>query len=216
MIQGATRAWPGQPDTCLDQCWTNVPERVIYFRNIVRSASDHNLTAVSIRTKNRLEDKHDIVKRERRNMDTARYKENMRNIDWTSLYECQDLELMNSIFEEKLLEILEEAAPLKVYQGRKGACNWLNREVKDMMEKRDKMREEARRTQNNGDWEKYRRCRNKCTKKLNQCKTDYYREMYKKVEDEKDVKNLYKMTNGLLSTKKWRNAANIPSQWKIN
>ena len=166
LIQGVTRTWPGQPDTCLDQCWTNVPGRVIYHRNIVRSASDHNMILVSIRTKNRVEDKHEIVKRERRNMDVEKYKENMRNIDWTSLYNCQDLELMNSLFEEQVLAVLEEAAPLKVYQVRKGVSNWLNMEVKGMMDKRDHLREEAR------------KCRNKCLKMLNKCKTDYYRELF--------------------------------------
>ena len=34
MVTGVTRTWPDQPDSCLDQIWTNSPARLIYFKNI--------------------------------------------------------------------------------------------------------------------------------------------------------------------------------------
>ena len=57
------------------QCWMNNPGRVIYYRNIERAFSYHNLIIVSFRTKGRIEDKHEVVKRERRKFDTKRYRE---------------------------------------------------------------------------------------------------------------------------------------------
>ena len=66
LIEGHTRCWNQQPDSLIDQCWSNVPEKLVYHKNEVRAYSDHNLIIVSFRTKERVENRHDIVKRVRK------------------------------------------------------------------------------------------------------------------------------------------------------
>ena len=51
---------------------------------------------------------------------------------------------MNSIFEEKVLEVLDSEAPLKRFQGRQKFRKWLNDEVKEMMQERDSWKTIAR------------------------------------------------------------------------
>ena len=98
IIQGVTRTWPGQPDSLIDQCWMNSLGRIIYYRNIERAFSDHNLIIVSFRTKRRIEDKHEVVKREMKIFYTKIYREEIAKIDWRDLYQSGDLDEIYHIF----------------------------------------------------------------------------------------------------------------------
>ena len=73
LVQGITRTWPGQPDSALDQVWTNNPGRIVYVQNLVRSFSDHNLIILSVRLKDRVVDRHDLKMRDMRNWDVVKY-----------------------------------------------------------------------------------------------------------------------------------------------
>ena len=115
-VSTTTRSWNGQPDSILDHVWTNAPGRLIYCKNIQRTFSDHHLQWVSFRTKEKIDTSHDFWKRERIFFDLNRYRLKMSNIDWNDFYESEDLEIKNSIFIEKVLEVLDSEAPLKKFK----------------------------------------------------------------------------------------------------
>ena len=119
MIGSPTRAWPGQPVSLVDHIWVNNPGGILTTSNEVRGPWDHNLIGAVIRTKNRTEQEHEINKRNRKNFNLERYREKIKNIDWTEFYGCNEINLANSIFEEKIGNILEEEAPLKFVQIRR-------------------------------------------------------------------------------------------------
>ena len=54
IIKGVSRSWRGQSDSLVDQCWVHQPQRVISHQNEARGCSDHNVTSVILRTKDRL------------------------------------------------------------------------------------------------------------------------------------------------------------------
>ena len=141
MIQNVTRSWPGQPESLVDQLWSNNPGCILTTSNEVRGPWDHNLIGAVIRTRNREEQEHEVYKRCRKNFNLTRYIEKMKNIDWQEFLECKDINLLNSYFEEKVGSILEEEAPLKYFQIRRKHLNWLTEEMKDDMRKRDEEKE---------------------------------------------------------------------------
>ena len=49
LVQGFTRTWPGNEDSCVDHFWSNGPERIISVQNLVRAGSDHNLIMAVVR-----------------------------------------------------------------------------------------------------------------------------------------------------------------------
>ena len=212
MIQGMTRAWSGQEDSLIDQCWMNSPGRLIYSKNVVRSFSDHNLIMVSFRTKNKLENRHEILKRERKNFDKIKYKNDIQSIDWSGFYESENIDYLNSFFEREVLKILDEAAPLKIFQRRRKYRNWVSEDIKTQMRDRDALREIARQTDKTEDWSLYRQARNSCVKNLSKCKNSHYQKLFSKIETEKSTKNLYRMI-GELSDKK---DGNCPQQFIKN
>ena len=199
LVKDYTRHWPGQPSSIVDHVWTNNPASLMSIRNLVRASSDHNLLSTVVRTKDRQELCHDMERRDRKEFNITRYKEKIKNIDWTMYYECEDINKLNEFFVDKVGKFLEEEAPLKIFQARKNHKNWINTNLKNEMIERDNKRELARLTGDPQHWADYRKCRNKCTKTQQKTKNDFYRNIYKTFENEHDTKNIYRTTKNLLN-----------------
>ena len=99
-------------------------------------------------------------------MDVQRYKDKTGCIDWIDFYLCNDINLLNSMFEDRVLKFFEEEAPLNIFQSRHNYKNWLGDELKNYMRMRDMKREQARLSGDNDHWKQYRVMRNSCTKKI--------------------------------------------------
>ena len=201
IITGTTRAWVGCVDSMLDQCWTNTQNRIISHHNTVRGTSDHNLVSVLVRTNDKNKRQHMMEMRIRKNFNLESYKEKISKIDWTELFRTENVDLANSIFEEQLTKILDQEAPIKNIQQRKGYKSWVEQDTKIMMSERDNKREEARLTKDRIKWDEYKILRNKCTKKLTKDKQAFYERLYKSCESKSDTKTIYKTTRELLHWK---------------
>ena len=182
MIHGVTRTWSSQPNSLIDQCCT--PQTNI-FKNIVRSFSYHNLLLVYFRTKNKIENKHNILRREKKNFDDIKYKKDIAAIDWNPFYDSDDLDFLNNFFVTNVLNILDVAAPVKSYQRRKNYRNWVSDEMIAEMKIRDSLRETARVTGSQQDWILYIQARNQCIKKLKECK-----KLFQQVEEKKQLQRI--------------------------
>ena len=199
LIDKVTRSWPGTPSTLVDHIWTNTAENIIQTSNCVRAASDHNTITAVIRTKNRKLHVHDVVRRNKSNMNVERYRMKIKNVDWGELFDSQDVDIVNDIFVSKVGAILDEEAPFQNVQFRKNFRNWLTPELKAQMTQRDNKREEARRSGDAASWRDYRRERNRCTKNMNTTRNNHYNELYEKLEKSHDVKNIYNVTKRILN-----------------
>ena len=157
MVNEVTRSWPGQPDSLIDQIWMNKPEKMIYYRNIQRTYSDHNMIFVSVRRKLKNEDRHDFIKRDLKNFDPIKYKQEIDNIDWTDLLASSNIDIINDIFVTQILKVIDKYAPLKTFQRRTMMRNWLNSEIKTQMERRDQLRQKALLTGDQEDWALYKK-----------------------------------------------------------
>ena len=65
MVSGVTRVWKDQPESLLDQIWMNAPNHLVYYRNVIRAFSDHNMIVMSFKTKETVQDKHEMVSRDK-------------------------------------------------------------------------------------------------------------------------------------------------------
>ena len=71
--------------------------KVNLLQKCCRTFSDHNLLVASFRTKNRIVDKHEIIMRERKNLDLLSYRAEMEKLDWTALYDSDNVDKINNI-----------------------------------------------------------------------------------------------------------------------
>ena len=128
VIRGVTRTWKGQCDSLVDQCWVNNPNRIISHQNELRGSSDHNLITVLVRTKDRCQATQEVSNRMWRNFCPVTFRERIKNIDWGEFYGTDSLDVKNTIFEEKVEQILEDLAPMRTIQIRKNIeIGWMMR-----------------------------------------------------------------------------------------
>ena len=132
MVEGPTHFWPGHVDSLIDQSWGNKPENYISCKNITRSTADHNLIQTIYRTKGSNKGAQEIIKRSRKNFKIDDYKKFMSEIDWTSLYSTDDVNIANDILENKILSVLDSVAPICKVQPKRNATSWISDETKKM------------------------------------------------------------------------------------
>ena len=166
LVQGPTCSWPGQTDSLLDHVWVNTPDKIISVQNIVRAFSDHNLVMVILRLKGQTGDRHDKRQRDMKNWDPIKYCQEVGEIDWAPLLAETNINIINDIFENNLLRIMDKMCPEKNFQNRKNNNNWMTDELKTKLLDRDLLREIARVSKLRVDWEKYRVARNLCVKEI--------------------------------------------------
>ena len=206
VIEGITRTWPGQTDSQVDQCWLNFPQNIISHMNEVRSSSDHNLISILVKTKGKITAPLVIEKRTWKDFSPENFRQEVRNLDWSLFNETENLDTLNTIFEENVRMALDKTIPMKFIQSRKNHRNWVDHELKTLMQKRDNLRESARLSASPDDWHEYRQTRNRCTKMLRNKikKTGYMTSLYNTFKENRDIKGMYKTTKDILG---WSPAA---------
>ena len=166
IIRGHTRTWRGQKDSLVDQCWSTRPDRIVSWLNETRGWSDHNYTDILLRTKDRKDRTQEIKKRVWKNFQPEEFRNKISKIEWGNFYNCENIDIVNDTFEQKIGDILNTMAPMKNIQLRQKYANWLDEEISQKMKDRDVLREVARGTDNDQDWISYRNARNECSKIL--------------------------------------------------
>ena len=90
-----------------------------------------------------------------------------------------------------LKTILDRMAPVKIVQRRNQYRNWVSQDLKDEMKIRDELRQVAKVTGSQDDWQNYKTARNRCVKSVKSCKELYFQDLYRKMESEKTSKGLF-------------------------
>ncbi len=199
IIEGPTRFWEGQTVSLLDQIWVNRPEKVTEWNNLNKSDGDHNLIQVKYRIKGTDGRNNEIMKRLRRKFDPTEYRRRVSMIDWDVMYNMTDIDVANSYFEDNILKILNEMAPITKFQPRIKVNNWLMKEAREKMRLRDLARETAAKHQQRDDWKLYRKLRNKCTRMIKNDRTSHFSKINILHIENRDSANLFKVAKNRMN-----------------
>ena len=202
LIKGATRFWPHQDSSLIDKCWVNCQEKIVTSENINYGATDHNIIEIVLKIKGKITTPVELQTRSWKNWDSEKFKNRISNIDWTVLYQQNDISVANHHFVTEILSILNEEAPLSTIQIKNDEKKWISNDSKDKMLIRDQARVTASTTQDPEDWKCYRKLRNACTSSLRADRKADARKHFTKFEKVNDVSQLYKMTKRRLG---WEN-----------
>ena len=211
IIEGMTRTWPGKEDSLLDQCWTNRPDRILSWKNSVRSTGDHNVIEIIIRIKGKDMSNQEIRTRCWKKFDLNRYQDRAASIDWDECLEITELNLADSWLTEKINSLLDMEAPWRTVLPRRQYRSWITLATKDMMEDCDRTREVARVTQSNIIWEQYRQLRGQCNKAVKTDRVNHFKEKYEMFENNNDSKGTY---NLIKTQAGWKNPG-APTQYIV-
>ena len=193
VIQNPTRFWSGQTSSLIDQAWLNCTQRLVERKNTPCGTADHNLVSIVIKHKGNNNTSGEHMKRDMKGWNTDKYISDICNINSDCLYRCEDIDLANNIFEEKVTAVLEALAPLKKVQNKKHANNFISKETRDLMTNRDLIRETAVKSQRQEDWDLYRRLWNRCNQQVKNGRCDNFKKMSDKLCEDKNSAGLYRM-----------------------
>ena len=209
LVENYTRQWEGQVNSCLDHIWTNTIERVICHQNMTRGDADHNLISVELSCKDVKIGGMAVRKRIWKNFDLKTCTDKFRNTDWSDILEIMNVDVATSTLEERILTILDEAAPIKLVQMRTNYNNYISDSTKVTMTRRDITRDIAIMSGSHDDWQSYRKLRNLCTSLQRRDKSNYLKNIYESIDKENDAAKLFATTRNLLGN----NRAGPPSRF---
>ena len=101
LIVGYTRSWRNQVDSLLDQVWSNCTQRTVNTLNKSRASSDHNVLGLTVALKDIKGVGQNTVKRVWKDFNLVRCLDKFRRMNWNEVLELQDVNLANSLLEEK-------------------------------------------------------------------------------------------------------------------
>ena len=191
-VRGDTRFWPGADSFLVDQCWTDCPARIVRASNNTRASSDHNVQEVQIRVAGSVNNQKEIILRDKSKMNWDIIKEEASKIDWGELLSCNNLDIVNNIFESNIRDILDRQSPVISRKIKMKNKIWISSESLDEMKVRYAARERAAQTQLPTDWETYRKSKNKCTRLNIADKRRHFEQTFSKVKSGQDVQKLYR------------------------
>ena len=142
----------------------------------------------------------------------AEYVNRVKNIDWTNLFDTEDVDIANDIFENNIRNILDEMAPLRKIQIKTKNTTWLAPDTKDSIRMRDLCRTQAANTGDRNKWSEYKTLRNRCTALVRRDKKQKFTSIFDKIDEERNTKELYSVTKSRLG---W-NTGGTPETFLIN
>ena len=194
VIENPTRFWNKTTSSLIDQVWLNCVEKMIEWKNTSRATSDHNVVSIVVKCKGANNNLGEHIKRSMKNWKADEYLDKMKNIDWTSLYMCDNIDIANNIFVEKITNILNTMSPMIKVQDRKNTGNkWLSQETRDMMTTRDNMRNLAATDMRQQDWDTYKELRNQCNLKVKSDRRQSLKTISDRYCEDKNSAGLFRM-----------------------
>ena len=201
LIETHTRTWRTHVDSLLDHVWTNCPAKIVKVYNTTRASSDHNIIGVELAINGIKSGGNNVLKREWKNFDREKCLQEFRDTNWNEVLDENELNAANKLLEDKVVGIMDRNAPMKITQCRKNYKCYLSEETKSEMKIRDLSREKAKLTDNENDWNEFKIRRNSCTTRQRNDRSNYLKDLYKKIEDERDTSKLFTTTKMLLGLK---------------
>ena len=192
LVKSATRIRVGQPESGLDHFYSNEPNKLSPVQVVTCGGSDHKLIGATRYSSKIKKSVRYVTKRCYKHFNREQFISEVRKINWWQIYECEDVELVLQILTDNLTNILDQMAPIRTIQIRENYAPWLSQETKNVMTERDIAQQVAATSKFEDDWKIFKRLRNKVISILKNEKINWQRNKFKKCEDEKDSKQIWK------------------------
>ena len=105
-------------------------------------------------------------KRSFKNFNSYNFCEEMSQLSWFDIYQCDDVDAAVQLFTDRFTKVLDNHAPLKIFQNRTKYSPWLSMDTKELIRQRNVAQSQAALTNHSADWKIFRNLRNQVTSKL--------------------------------------------------
>ena len=198
LIKEATRVTKDSK-TLIDIIATNKPATIAASTVIPCSISDHDLIAC-VRKLNHQKFSAKTVKcRNYASYDPEIMNHDFERVNWFPVLTAPDVNIALNIFNGIVKDIFDKHAPIinKRVKGR--PCPWIDNELKQNMDRRDKVLRKARKSNTESDWKTYKTLRNLCNNMQRKAKGAYRKNMIE--ENRLNPKSFWKAVKDVFPTK---------------
>ena len=130
--------------SCIDHVYTNTKYRCSSVSVTPFGNSDHDLISFCRYSKEPPAPSRTIRKRSYKNFNEEKYLDDLSQVDWSDVLQCDDLDTATEMFTRKLKYVLNVHAPWIIFQQRKYFTPWLTEETKQLMKERDQLKQKAK------------------------------------------------------------------------
>ena len=131
-------------------------------------------------------------KRSYKNFNQDSFIREVKYTSFESVLETDTPEEATERFKNIFCNIIEDHAPMKIFQNRKNYAPWLSDATKKLRNDRDNLKEESTSSQDPEVLRKYRAARNNIKSKNKLEKKEYYQDRFEKAKNENDSKQVWK------------------------
>jgi hypothetical protein len=161
----------------IDHITTNTPEKISHSGVIHTGINVHSLVFAirKIRVMQRNE-KICVEIRKMKNFDEKKFIDELLNQHWDYVYFLAMIRMLRmwEIWKELFLEVLDKHAPLQQKKDRSNKVPWITSEIKNLINKRDKLKRKTIISKSEIDWINYKTSRNQINIELTNAKQNYY------------------------------------------
>ena len=175
---------------CLDHITSNSPGKCKAPDVIAAGNSDHLAVMILKHSKEVVIKPEVVKKRSYKNFSKEDFLREVKYTDFSSVLEKVDASCAAQEFSTIFARILDNHAPVKIFQTRKNYSPWLSEEIKEIMKERNKLKIESITSDDPNILKRFKELRNKVKTKLSSAESAYYRKKFD--ESDGDVKKVWK------------------------
>ena len=182
----------GTNNVCIDLIFTNC-DYIKSSGTLDLNYSDHQAVFITKKKNNFINKKMKFFGRSYKNYNAETFKEKLRNLDWTNLFEIENPNTAWDILIGNIIEILESICPLKEFSVNEYKEKWMNRDLMELIIDKDLALKKAKKTKKQEDLSCARKIRNKTGKIIEKAKTDFLENEFinSKGDPKRFWKNIY-------------------------
>ena len=175
--------------TCIDHIVVNKTEKICQSGVIETGLSDHFITYCTRKISREQINKHNTVKlRSLKNYCSNTFTEKLKNLDWSIVLQCTDVNDVWNRFKIMFTQIIDEVAPQKETRIKGRTEKWITSEIIDLMHERDKLLALSNKNKDDSELRnKYRTLRNEINQITKNAKDKFLAD---KIEEHKDDSTL--------------------------
>ena len=201
--------------SCIDHVYVNYQSRCSEISVITFGNSDHDLIGYVRYAKDPPSPARTIRKRSYKNFNEKDFLNHLRQIDWSAVFYCQDVDVAVETFTRMFKFVLDEHAPWVLYQIRKKFSPWVTEETIKLIKERNQAKLQASDLSKRGidsseTWKKYKTLRNRVNNKLKYEELTYKQQKIKASLD--SSADCWKTTKMFMN---WSSNSGPPSQLHI-
>ena len=161
--------------SCIDHCYTNVPEKVSKPEVIAVGESDHLGIVVTKYTRAPALKPKTVTKRSYKYFSIEHFLTDILNSNLNeAVCNHEDLEEASKLFEETFRNILDIHAPIKTFQMRKYYSPYVSDRTKQLMKERNELKEEATKSGKTDSEKEYKKKGKAIKKAIGEDEREYY------------------------------------------